>query len=347
MLKKKLLSFVIGLLISVVLIFIIFRNVNFSDLVGALKEANYFWLLPNMFLVALAMFQRAERWKYMLKPIGAPRYGKLLSATCIGFMANNVLPLRLGEFVRAYALAHKNEKVTKSASLATIFIERMVFDLLALLLILAVILWFIPTKFDDRFKLGAALSLGVAIIGLIFAVAVVMRPAGAGRIITRYLFFLPDRVKDVIQKTVIKFSKGLMFLKNWRYTFWVSVHTILLWLAMGISNVFVFYAFGLDQPPYNLPLSASYVLLVVVSISILIPSSPGFIGVYHGGVVLTLGYYGIASTSSEAVSCALVLHAAQFIPVTLMGFYFLYNEGLSLSQLGKEALEKSENDQSG
>ena len=159
--KKKLLSVIIGLLISVVLVFIIFRNVNFGELVGALKGANYFWLLPNMCLVILAMFQRAERWKYMLKPIGAPKYKKLLSATCIGFMANNVLPLRLGEFVRAYALARNNEKVTKSASLATIFVERMVFDLLALLTILAVILWFIPTKFDEKFKLGAALSLGI------------------------------------------------------------------------------------------------------------------------------------------------------------------------------------------
>ncbi len=345
--KKKLLSVIIGLLISAVLVFIIFRNVNFGELVGALEGANYFWLLPNMCLVILAMFQRAERWKYMLKPIGAPKYKKLLSATCIGFMANNVLPLRLGEFVRAYALARKNEKVTKSASLATIFVERMVFDLLALLLILAVILWFIPTKFDEKFKLGAALSLGVAIFGLIFAVGLVMRPEGAGKLLTRYLFFLPDKFKEVVHNTVIKFSKGLMFLKSWHCTFWVSVHTILLWLAMGISNVFVFYAFGLDKPPYNLPLSASYVLLVVVSISILIPSSPGFIGVYHAGVVLTLGYYGIGTSSSEAVSCALVLHAAQFIPITLMGFYFLYKEGLSLSQLGKEALEKSENDQSG
>jgi glycosyltransferase 2 family protein len=342
--KKRLLSIIIGLAISVVLVYIIFRKVNFSELLIALKGANYFWLLPNMFFVILAMFQRAERWKYMLRPIGAPKYEKLLSATCIGFMANNVLPLRLGEFVRAYALAREDKHITKSASLATIFVERMVFDLLALLLILAVILWFIPTKFDERFKLGAALSLAVAILGLILAVGIMMRPEGAGKILTRYLFFLPQKIKDVIQSTVIKFSKGLIFLRDWRCTVWVSVHTILLWLAMGISNVFVFYAFGLNKAPYNLPLSASYVLLVVVSISILIPSSPGFIGVYHGGVLLTLGYYGISSTSSAAVSCALVLHAAQFIPITLMGFYFLYKDGLSLSQLGKDALEKDENE---
>jgi uncharacterized protein (TIRG00374 family) len=341
--RRKIWSFILGLAISAALIFIIFRNVDFRELGAALKAANYYWLLPNIFFVIFAMFQRAERWKYMLKPITRLKYGKLLSATCIGFMANNVLPLRLGEFVRAYALARKEERVTKSASLATIFVERMVFDLLALLLILAVILWLIPTKFDNRFKMGAAMSLGVAIAGLIFVLVILMKPEGSGRLLTRYLFFLPEKVKNIIHTTIVKFSKGLIFLKNWRHTTWVSAHTMFLWLCMGISNVFVFYAFGLDQPPYNLPLSASYVLLVVVSISILIPSSPGFIGVYHGGVVLTLGYYGIEANSPEAVSCAIVLHAAQFIPITLMGFFYLYKEGLSLKQLEREALGGNEN----
>ncbi len=337
--RKKIWSFILGIVISVVFLFVIFRNVNFADLIGALKSANYYWLIPNIFFVILAMFQRALRWKYMLMPISSLKYSRLLSATCIGFMANNVLPLRLGEFVRAYALARQGKEVTKSASLATIFVERMVFDLLALLSILTVILWFVPTKFDNEFRFGAFLSLGVAIFGLIFVIVILMKPEGTGRLLTRYLFFIPDRFKDTIEKTIVKFSKGLLFLKNWRYTFWVSFHSILLWLCMGISNIFIFYAFGFDQPPYSLPLSASYVLLVVVSISILIPSAPGFIGVYHAGVVLTLSYYGIRANSPEAVSCALILHAAQFIPITLLGFFYVWKEGLSLKQFEKGAME--------
>ncbi|MCX6827091.1 MAG: lysylphosphatidylglycerol synthase transmembrane domain-containing protein, partial [candidate division Zixibacteria bacterium] len=150
-------------------------------------------------------------------------------------------------------------------------------------------------------------------------------------LLTKYLFFLPESVRNKIQNTVLKFSKGLLFLRNWKYTAWVSGHTIFLWLCMGISNIFVFYAFGFDLPIY-----ASYVLLVVVSISILIPSSPGFIGVYHAGVVWTLNFFGISP--HNAVSCAIVLHAAQFIPITLMGFYYLKREHLSLRQLGKETL---------
>jgi len=334
--KRNILSITLGLLISAVFLFLIFRNVNINELGSALKGANYFWLIPNIFFVILAMFQRAERWKYMLKPLLTMKYGKLLSATCIGFMANNVLPLRLGEFVRAYALAKNEKRITKSASLATIFVERMVFDLLALLLILAVILMFIPIKVDDEFKIGATISLLVVVVGLIFAVVIVMKPEGSGRLITRYLFFLPDRVKEAISQTIIKFSKGLLFLKSANNTVWVSAHTLFLWLCMGISNIFVFYAFGFDLPIY-----ASYVLLIVVSISILIPSSPGFIGVYHGGVVWTLHFFGIGP--DEAVSCAIVLHAAQFIPITLMGFIYLYKEGLTLKQLEKEAREEDDN----
>jgi glycosyltransferase 2 family protein len=333
MARRKLYSFIFGIVISILFLYIILRNVNTGELLTALKEANYLWLIPNIIFVMLAMYQRAERWKYMLRPITEVKYEKLLSATCIGFMANNVLPLRLGEFVRAYSLSRQEKNITKSASLATIFVERMVFDLLALLLILAVVLAMAPIPIDNKFKLGIFLSLAVAIGGFLFAVAIVMRPEGAGRLLAKYLFFLPPKTKENVINVILKFSKGLLFLKNWRYTLWVTGHTLLLWICMGISNIFVFYAFGFDLPIY-----ASYVLLVVVSISILIPSSPGFIGVYHGGVVWTLSFFNISQ--HNAVSCAIVLHAAQFIPITLMGFYYLRKEHLSLKQLEQEALEE-------
>jgi uncharacterized protein (TIRG00374 family) len=209
----------------------------------------------------------------------------------------------------------------------------MVFDLLALLLILAVVLALTPLPVDSSFKAGALLSLGIAVLGFLFTAAVVMRPEGAGRIISNYLFFLPASAKEKVNQIVLKFARGLLFLRNGRQTFAVSAHTLFLWLCMGISNVFVFKAFDFDLPIY-----ASYVLLVVVSISILIPSSPGFIGVYHGGVVWTLNFFNISH--NNAVSCAIVLHAAQFIPITLMGFYYLRKEHLSLKQLEREALDE-------
>ena len=124
----------------------------------------------------------------------------------------------------------------------------------------------------------------------------------------------------------------LEFLKDIKAVLNVAVQTLLIWILMGLSNYFVFRAFGFD-----IPLDASFVLLVVVSVLILAPSTPGFLGVYHYGVVLSLNVYGI--TDERALSCALVLHAAQYTVVTLMGFYFLKKEHLTLKDLEEGVVE--------
>lgn len=331
--QKKVVYLLIGLGISVILLWLLFRNINFTELIAALRGANYLWLIPNILLIVLTMYQRAFRWRYMLAPIKQVEFSKLLAATCIGFMANNVLPLRLGEFVRAYSLSWQDRKVTKSASLATIFVERMVFDLVALLLIFGAVLYVSHLSLDDSMKYGLNIAIGIALFGILVVLALALKPNQAGHLLARYLFFAPDRVREVIKNIVLKFSRGLEFLSNPKSVASVAGQTILIWLFMGLSNIFVFWAFG-----FRLSLDASYVLLVVVSISILVPSSPGFVGVYHAGAVWSLMAYGISK--EDALSCALVLHAAQYIVVTTMGFYFLRKEHLSLKKLGEEATEE-------
>jgi uncharacterized protein (TIRG00374 family) len=211
-------------------------------------------------------------------------------------------------------------------------VERMVFDLVALLMIFGVVIGISRLPINDDLRWGLTIAIVIALIGLLVMLVLAHRPEQAGRLIVRYLFFLPDVVKAKIKDMVVRFSQGLEFLKDRKAASWVSAQTLILWLFMGFSNYFVFKAFG-----FGLPLTASYVLLVVVSISILIPSSPGFIGVYHAGTVWTLQAYGIQK--ADALSFALVLHAAQFIPITLMGFYYLRKEHLSLKNLEEEAVE--------
>ncbi|MCJ7489862.1 MAG: flippase-like domain-containing protein [Thermoplasmata archaeon] len=329
--RRRAVSIAAGIAISIVFMGLLFRNINLGELMAALGGANYWWLAPNIVMVMFAMYQRAYRWKFMLRPVKEVPFDKLLAATCIGFMANNVLPLRLGEFVRAYSLAYQDRGVSKSASLATIFVERMVFDLVALLLIFGAVLAFAGVSVPDEMKAGVYLAILVALSGLALVLYLALRPTQAGEKITRYLFFLPDRVKETIKIIVVKFSTGLEFMTQAKTSSWVGIQTIFIWLFMGASNYFVFLAFGFD-----LPLEASYFLLVVVSISILLPSSPGFVGVYHAGTVFTLTQYGIGK--EEALSFALVLHAAQYVPITLMGFYYLRKEHLSLNQLGRDAV---------
>ena len=328
--QKKTLYLVIGIIISVVLLWVLFRDIRFAELVDALKGANYWWLIPNIILIVVTMYQRAYRWHFMVLPIKRLRFSKLLASTCIGFMANNVLPLRLGEFVRAYSLSHEQEGVTKSASLATIFVERMIFDLVALLFIFGLVVSQSELALSDDMKQGLKIVVGLALIGIAFMLLLAVRADSTGRILSKYLFFLPLTLREKVHGLVLKFSRGLEFLKSIKSVIMVALHTMIIWFLLGISNIFVFWAFGFD-----IPLEASVVLLVVVSISILIPSSPGFVGVYHAGAVWSLEQYGIGR--AEALSCAIVLHAAQYSIVTLMGFYFLHKEHLSLRKLEEEA----------
>ncbi len=335
-LKKKI-YFLIGLTISVVLVWFLFRNIDVQQLGAALQQANYWWFIPTIILIVFTMYQRAYRWNLMLAPIKIVQFSNLLAATCIGFMANNVLPFRMGEFVRAYSLASQDKGLTKSASLATIFVERMVFDLVALLIIFGGVLTFstsLKGHIDEKTIFGIYISIGIAFVGLVVMVLLAVRPKSVGEVLAKYLFFLPDKTKEFVKEIILRFSRGLEFLRNWKAVLSITLQTLLIWILMGVSNYFVFAAFDFD-----LPLDAAFVLLVVVSISILLPSSPGFIGVYHIGVVWSLNVYGI--DRERALSCAIVLHVVQYLVITIMGFYFLKKEHLSLKKLEEEAVENT------
>ena len=328
---KKNLMQLFGLLISAALLLFLFYKVDFRQLGIALKEANYWWLIPNIILIMVTMVFRAYRWKHMVEPIKAVPFSRLFSITMIGFMANNVLPFRLGEFVRAYSLS-KKEQVSKSASLATIFVERIVFDLLALLAIFGVVLIISPLEMFRELKISAAVTVAAGFMGLTLAVYLSRRSHRESRILKRIVGLFPLRARPAIGEVVARFATGLDFMRDWRRVFWVTYHTVLIWVIMGLSNYFVLLAFG-----FELPLAASFVILVVVSILIMIPSSPGFVGVYHYGTVLSLGFYGVRGEA--AVSCALVMHATQFLVITMVGFYYLRREHLSLKLIGEEATD--------
>ncbi len=343
---KKLITVIIGIAISVGLMTYLYYGIDFGELATALAQVNYWLLIPNVILVMVTMIFRAYRWQYMILPIKKVPFSRLFSITMIGFMANNVLPLRLGELVRAYSLSAR-EKVTKSASLATIFVERMVFDLLALLIIFAVVLIYSPLDLDKfsnvaekigmtpdtaRYLLLAIISVGL--LGLLLAFYLSRRSGRDSRIMKIILSILPISVRPSVEETVVKFSSGMEFMRDRKCVSWVIFHTFMIWLVLGLSNYFILIAFFGTA----LPLTASFVILVIVSILITIPSSPGFVGVFHAGAIIALGLYPtITSDENMVKSCALVMHATQYIVITVVGFYYMRTEHLSFKQIELDA----------
>ncbi|MCP4401395.1 MAG: flippase-like domain-containing protein, partial [bacterium] len=149
------LKFWLGILISIVCLYFVFRNIEVDKVLETMRSVNYFYLVLAAVLQVSTIVLRAERWKYLLAPIKKLTFKHLLPATMIGFMANNVLPARAGEFIRAYVIG-KKENISKTTSFATIIIER-VFDMITMLGFLVIILLFV--KFPQQTGSGTGSSL--------------------------------------------------------------------------------------------------------------------------------------------------------------------------------------------
>jgi uncharacterized protein (TIRG00374 family) len=325
--KKK---FIIGLLISLIFLYLAFRKVDFTELWNALKGANYWYILPNVVLVILSMWMRAYRWKFMVDPIKKVGMGSLFSSVMIGFMANNVLPARLGEFIRAYSLGGK-EKMSRSAAFATIIIER-IFDGFSLLFILWLSLLMYP-EFPSWVKKASNLFLLMNIATLAFLVLIEVKREFTLKLFNFIFRFLPGSLSSRAGEILDKFIGGLKVFRNIPSLLWILAWSILLWVVVGISNYFIFLAFG--QHP---AIFASFILLGIVSLAVMLPSSPGFVGTFHAACVASFVVLKLNESVSRPFS--IILHASQYFPVTLLGLYYLKKEHLSLKTLESDSMRK-------
>ena len=330
--KNKIFSIIIGFAISFSIFYMITINLDISKVSNELQQANLIWLLPNAILIIGSMYLRAWRWKGMLDPIHKVSFKKLLSSTSIGFMANNILPFRVGEIIRAYSLSKQEKNVSNFSAFATIFSERIVFDLLALLILFSIFLRITNLSIPVEVQGADSFLLVITIFGVIISFLILYYAKYLINFIDKRIFFLSVPAKKWTMNIIEKVALGLKFLKNPWAGLIVVFQTILIWSLVAFSNVFIFMSLGLD-----LPLEAAFTTLIVVSVMVIIPSSPGFIGVYHAGVKLTLEQYGVSSEMSFV--CSILMHASQYIVVTFMGFYYMWKSHLYLSEIninGKE-----------
>jgi uncharacterized protein (TIRG00374 family) len=246
----------------------------------------------------------------------------------IGFMANNVLPARLGEFVRAYSLGTK-ECISKSASFATIVVERL-FDGISILFILWITLLLFP--FPDWVKKGSNLFLILNSALFFLLVFLEVKTDATLKFLQSIFKFLPHRLSTKAQEILLKFVSGLKVFRDVPSLIWILAWSILIWLVVGISNYFIFLVFDLHPP-----IQASFILLVIVSLGVMLPASPGFVGTFQFFCIVSLATFGY--DKNVALPFSLVLHASSYFPVTLLGLYYLRREHLSLKTLEKESVK--------
>ena len=313
----------IGLFISALFLYLAFRKVDFGQMLEALRKANYWYLLPAILILFLSHFLRALRWRYLLDPIKRLDIGSLFSSLIIGYGANTITPAHLGEVLRAYVLG-KTREISMGSTLATIVMERIidVFSLLVLMF-LAILIHPFPDWVVKSGYIMFAATLALFLF-LIFFKKLGSRTESLLRVILKPV---PERIGYKIEGGIEKFFSGILPLKRWHDYVTVVILSAAIWACYALAFHFGLQAFDLTKT-FHLPWYTSFVLLVITTISIVVPSSPGYVGPYHYLCQVSLAMFGVPA--SPALSYAVVFHAFNFLPVLGLALFLASYKGMRI-----------------
>lgn len=328
--KSRSFRIAISLVLSAVCLALAVRGVDWNETLAALRTARYYMVVPISVVGIYVLYVRAQRWRFFLHKLGAPRMRGLVAATNIGFMGNMVLPLRAGEVIRP-VLASRREKLPLSGVLATVFLERL-FDLFTVLLLLGVTMALLPVS--DRVR-GWGYS--VTVFSVVGAVGVVFASWHRERflaILRRFLPWLPQPLRQPLDHFATEFLRALSVLDSPSSFLRAGIFSLYIWVLIGVTNALGLLAFDLPVPLVFGALAITPILSLAVSV----PSAPGFIGSYQLGCVLALAIFNVNENNAFAYS--IVMNFTTFIACVIAGTYSMWSEGLNFHQVEEVAEEK-------
>ena len=318
--------FWLGVLISVVLLYFSLRGLELAAVWESIKQANFLWLIPGIVAYFIAVAVRTWRWSYLLRPLKHVPFGSLYETVVIGYMGNNVYPARAGELVRSYVLRRDNS-VPMAFSLATILLERIIDGIVMVAFVLIGLpnVPNLPTAAHDIVLIAAG-AFAIA-VGIFFWMA--MAPSSAERLAGLVIARLvPHRFQPPLKGFVARFVQGARSLSRPADLFAIVFSTALAWLIETVKYWFVMHAFSL-----NLTFTDLMLLNGVSNLFTIIPSGPGYVGTFDAAGIGILTALGIRQ--ELATTYTLVLHAVLWLPVTLLGAFFMLREGLRWTDFRK------------
>ena len=323
----------IGFGISLFFLVLLFRKIDFAKLVEAFREMDYRYLWLAIVSTFVSYFLRAVRWRYLLLPTKETALANLFPATIIGYMANNVLPARLGEFVRAYVLGEK-EGIGTTPVFASLVVDRL-FDGFTVLLIL--LFTFFTLKLPPGMEhvqhgmvVGGYVTLGIYTVAVAFIIVLKRATMRTLDFTARLLKPFPPKVAEKVIPLLGSFIQGLRLSSRPGELLAIVTVSLAIWATAVWPIDLMLRSFGIV-----LPLTASMFIMVFLVFAVMVPASPGYVGTYHFACVTALQAFNIAS--EKALSVALVIHGVNFFPVILAGFYYLWRSNVSLAAVSRKS----------
>ncbi len=332
-------QFWLGIAISAVFLYFSLRGLQLNLVWQSFRSANYFWLLPGIAVYFVGVWVRTWRWHYLLRPLKKISTGSMFPIVTIGYMGNNIYPARAGELLRA-AVLKQREGVPISASLATVIVERL-FDAVVML---GFVFFNLPelarlthdsgflggTNIRDVAVWGAIIFIGALVVFLLAA----MFPRVTERVVCTLIDrLLPARWREGANRVALRFLTGLESLRSPQEALMIFLTTVLIWLLETGKYWFVMHAF-----PFEVSFFALMLMNGIVNLTTTLPSAPGYVGTFDAPGIALLMAYNVPG--EVAAGYTLVLHAALWFPITLLGAYYYFRQplrwGKDLQQLRAE-----------
>ncbi|MEX2431132.1 MAG: lysylphosphatidylglycerol synthase transmembrane domain-containing protein, partial [Dehalococcoidia bacterium] len=332
----------LGAAVTAGFLLLLFLRIDFAEMRTALVTANYTYLVPAIAIYFVSLYFRSSRWRYLLRPFAAIETRRLYPVVIVGYMANNLLPMRIGELARSYFLSTR-EPVRGSTALATVVVER-VFDGLVMFLFLAVGAFFLPvTGLAGRISEFVGIpewGVGILVIapfatvlGLIIVIALYPNSfRGFAQSLGRRL---PERIGLPAYGLAERFIAGFAGLHRPQRLAAVLLLSLPIWTAEAVMYYIVALGFGLQAHLGGLAsmMAGMLVFTAVANLATSIPSSQGSVGPFEFFSTIALVFLGAGSGLASAY--AIVLHAALLLPVIVAGLVYLASQSLTLGQLAK------------
>jgi len=325
---------VIGLAVGLLAVFL--RNADLGRVWASVTAARPDFLLLALALTCGTFIVRAERWQYLLAPLGKTRFSTVFRTTVIGFAASAVLPARAGEVIRPYLLARR-EGLSATAAFATIIVER-ILDLVAVLLLMAAFLiWFDPglesrnSSAFEAVRFGGLVMAPVAIGMLVVMFFMAGHPERLHAWVLKAEAILPARIAAMIARFAQTFAEGFAVVRSPGRLVAAMAWSIVLWIAIASGIWSVSVAFGIAMP-----FTGAWLMLGPLVVGVAVPT-PGGVGGFHEAYRFgATAFFG--ANNDIAVGAAIVLHAISIGPVILVGLLFIVQDGLKLGGMARGEL---------
>ncbi len=323
--KKKIAAFSAGLFLSLLFIYLLFKNLDFSQTLKHYSQMNFFWLIPFCFVLLIQLLLRAVKWRLMLAPVAKASLYEVFRLETAGLAVNNILPFRIGEIARAL-MAAKMFKAPFVSVFSTIVLERAA-DFLAMIMIFAFF------SYIENFSIWFFKPVYFAYAGFFAFLFFVFMSFSRNILNSRIYLSFESRHPSISQFTG-RIIDGLKSFENPFRGFLILFVAVIQWLCEVLNNYMFALAFGLGS---FVNFARAGLILCSTAVGVSLPSAPGYFGNFEFAAVKALSLWGVGKEAALAYASA--LHISGYIVMTGLGVYYVYSLGHSLSsvfEMGKK-----------